>query len=436
LIRLTDYKNNWKSNFKYVTEDAYHFLRKSIVVPGDIIIANVGATLGTVFCVPDLGMPMTLAPNTILVKLKSPRITRSFLYNYFQSPIGHQQIKSISSGSAQPKFNKTEFRQLKILVPPLNEQRHIVAKIEVLKARSQRVKEELEAIAPLLDQFRQSVLAAAFRGDLTADWREKNPDSTWESTTLEKVIKDKPRNGYSPKAVDYPTQVKSLTLTATTSGKFKPEFFKYIDEYIEPNSYLWLQPGDILIQRSNTIDYVASCAIYNASFSEFIYPDLMMKIQVLEEQANTKFIYYALSHAKLRGYYKENATGTAGNMPKINQKIVMSTPINLPSIEEQQAIVYRLEALLKIADTIEQQYKEAQAYLDKLNQSILAKAFRGELVPQDPNDEPASVLLERIRAEREKLDTRKKAKGKTEKKSRKAKPEPVEPEQLSLPGFE
>ena len=82
------------------------------------------------------------------------------------------------------------------------------------------------------------------------------------------------------------------------------------------------------------------------------------------------------------------------------------------------------------------QISEGASFLDKLDRSILAKAFRGELVPQDPNDEPASVLLERIRAERENLDTKKKAKGKTEKKSRKAKPEATEPEQLSLPGFE
>jgi type I restriction enzyme S subunit len=123
-------------------------------------------------------------------------------------------------------------------------------------------------------------------------------------------------------------------------------------------------------------------------------------------------------------------------MPKINQKTVMNTPINLPRLEEQQVIVYLLQALLKIADKVEQQYQEAKAHLAQLDRSILAKAFRGELVPQDPNDEPASALLERIRAEREKLDTRKKAKGKTEKKSRKAKPEAAEPEQLSLPGFE
>ncbi|NJN13681.1 MAG: specificity determinant for hsdM and hsdR, partial [Richelia sp. RM1_1_1] len=71
----------------------------------------------------------------------------------------------------------------------------------------QRVKEAIDAIPQLLDQFRQSVLAAAFRGDLTADWRENNPDVDWVNTTLQNVIKDKPRNGYSPKAVDYPTSV-------------------------------------------------------------------------------------------------------------------------------------------------------------------------------------------------------------------------------------
>jgi type I restriction enzyme S subunit len=92
--------------------------------------------------------------------------------------------------------------------------------------------------------------------------------------------------------------------------------------------------------------------------------------------------------------------------------------------------------LFLVANRLKQNYKEAKAYLDQLDRSILAKAFRGELVPQDPNDEPASVLLERIRAEREKLDTKKKAKGKTEKKSHKAKPEVAEPKQLSLPGFE
>jgi type I restriction enzyme S subunit len=266
------------------------------------------------------------------------------------------------------------------------------------------VKEALEAIPQLLDQFRQSVLAAAFRGDLTADWREKNSNVVeWETTTLQEVIKGKPRNGYSPKPVDYPTKVKSITLSATTSGKFKPEYFKYIDEEIRQDSHLWLSPGDILIQRSNTLEYVGTCAIYNCSFGEFIYPDLIMKIQVIEEKATSEFIYYALSNKATRLYFRNNATGTAGNMPKINQQVVMNTPISLPSIAEQKEIVRRIESFFKAANTIEQQCREAKANLNQLDQSILAKAFRGELVPQDPNDEPASVLLERIRTERAQL---------------------------------
>jgi len=81
---------------------------------------------------------------------------------------------------------------------------------------------------------------------------------------------------------------------------------------------------------------------------------------------------------------------------------VSNFPIPLPPLLEQLEIVRRVEALFKVADQIEERYKKAKAYVDKLTQSILAKAFRGELMPQDPNDEPASVLLERIREERAK----------------------------------
>jgi type I restriction enzyme, S subunit len=97
-------------------------------------------------------------------------------------------------------------------------------------------------------------------------------------------------------------------------------------------------------------------------------------------------------------------------------------------MEEQKEIVRRIESLFKLADNIEQQYQQAETNLETLNQSILAKAFRGELVPQDPNDEPASVLLERIRAERDKAKPKK---SKTEKKRSSKK----EDKQLGIPGI-
>lgn len=99
------------------------------------------------------------------------------------------------------------------------------------------------------------------------------------------------------------------------------------------------------------------------------------------------------------------------------------------ALEEQKEIVRRIESLFKLADSIEQQYQQAEADLETLNQSILAKAFRGELVPQDPNDEPASVLLERIKEER---DRAKKSKTKTTKKKRSSK---KLDKQLDIPGM-
>jgi len=116
---------------------------------------------------------------------------REYFLHYAHSPSFIQLIRDNLQGSDQPYINTSTLPNLPILIPPLNEQRRIVAKIEALKARSQRVKEELEAIAPLLDQFRQSVLAAAFRGDLTADWREKNPDVEPASVLVERIYSER-----------------------------------------------------------------------------------------------------------------------------------------------------------------------------------------------------------------------------------------------------
>ena len=86
--------------------------------------------------------------------------------------------------------------------------------------------------------------------------------------------------------------------------------------------------------------------------------------------------------------------------PRINLKFLKSLALNIPNIEEQTEIVRRIESLFALADTVEKQYLAAKQRLDRLSQSILAKAFRGELVPQEPNDEPAAELLKRIQAER------------------------------------
>lgn len=114
----------------------------------------------------------------------------------------------------------------------------------------------------------------------------------------------------------------------------------------------------------------------------------------------TRFLHYLLLSEPVRRYFRDNATGTAGNMPKINQPTVLSAPATWPSREEQTEIVRRVESLFAYSDRLEARYTTARTQVEKLTPATLAKAFRGELVPQDPNDEPASVLLVRIKAQR------------------------------------
>ena len=399
ISNLVDEQVQLTSNSVFLPKHYWEKFLEFQLKEGDVLIAMSGATTGKMATY-KLDSPALLNQRVGRFKIKDlTATTPSYVAKLVESIT--EQVLQQAYGGAQPNISPKEIEEFPVPLPPLNEQKRIVAAIESLRERSQKARSALSAIPELCDKFRQSVLAAAFRGNLTADWREQNPDVEWEEVKLGEIIKSKPRNGYSPKPVDFPTKVKSLTLSATTSGKFKPEHYKYINEEIESGSYLWLSPGDILIQRSNTLDYVGTCAIYDGNFGEFIYPDLMMKIQVIEEKAKPEFVHYILSSRAIRKYFKENATGTAGNMPKINQPIVMNTPIVLPPINEQVEIVHRIQQSFNAINRIFQENQEAKERLNLFDRSILAKAFRGELVEQDPNDEPASVLLEHIRADRE-----------------------------------
>ncbi|MFP3122615.1 restriction endonuclease subunit S [Ectobacillus funiculus] len=114
LIRLVDYNRNFKGPFTYVNEDGYKFLKKSKLFGGEIIISNVGANAGTVFRAPRLDTPMTLGPNSIML---INNVYTNYLFYFLNSYWGQEKIKGIIGGSAQPKFNKTDFRNIKLVLP-------------------------------------------------------------------------------------------------------------------------------------------------------------------------------------------------------------------------------------------------------------------------------------------------------------------------------
>ncbi|MEZ8436850.1 restriction endonuclease subunit S [Vibrio splendidus] len=326
-------------------------------------------------------------------------VSRKYLFYYLKSRRDH--LLSIGKGAAQQNISQTVLKAYDCPIAPLNEQNLITDKLDSTLAKVDQVQEHLEKVRPILKRFRQSVLAAATSGDLTREWRGNSEVSEpWDKVKLIDVVVSKPRNGKSPKGVDFDTGIKNLTLSAITPGYFVDNKYKFVDLEVPNDSHLWVKSGDILIQRANSIEYVGVSALYEGEDNKYIYPDLIMKCRA-SNKILPKFLYYSLSSEIVRQYFRENATGTAGNMPKINQPVVSAAPIQLPSLAEQVEIVRRIESLFSLANIVEKQYSDAKARTNRLTQSILAKAFRGELVPQNPTDEPASILLKRVKVDLE-----------------------------------
>jgi type I restriction enzyme S subunit len=250
------------------------------------------------------------------------------------------QMEQLSSATTIAYINKTKCNSIQIPLAPLNEQRRIVAKIEALKARSQRVKEELEAIAPLLDQFRQSVLAAAFRGDLTADWRQKNPDIEPATRVLESLREKRFSQARTPAQLQklneiyssqeeensnllpeswryialeklcdsfqYGTSAKSLAsgkvpvlrMGNIQNGEIDGSDLVYTSDEDEIEKYK-LKIGDVLFNRTNSPELVGKTGIYRGEH-QAIFAGYLIKINNTQE-LDSEYLNYCLN----TGYAKE-----------------------------------------------------------------------------------------------------------------------------------
>lgn len=391
-------------------------LEEYAIKKNDILVSRAGSVgLSIRFEEDHLG---TLFASYLIRFRAIPPIDSKFIAYFLLTRQYWDFIRKSQSGIAVPNVNASKLSDLPIPLPPLNEQRRIVAKLDALLPKVKSVQARLAKIPGILKKFRQSVLAAACAGRLTEEFRQSDGYNdedipvSWNRFFLPEVLESKPKNGYSGKPVKYATNTKVLSLSATTSGVFKDQYFKYLDEAIPEDSPFWIKENDILIQRGNTLEYVGVPAIYKGENNKFIYPDLMIRLIANRKLLTPDYLYHYLSWEKIRNYMRDNASGTAGSMPKINQRVLETLVIFLPPLAEQHEIVRRVERLFALADSLEAKYRKALDRVNKIEQALLAKAFRGELAPSDSQDESAEVLLQRILAEKAKVETGKKMKKK------------------------
>lgn len=174
------------------------------------------------------------------------------------------------------------------------------------------------------DNLRKSVQSADRKGG------RREQRSAWPVVELGGLLREPLRNGHSAKPTTDSDGIRTLTLTAVTRRDFSIENTKVTCADPERVRDMWLKPGDILVERANTPEYVGLAALYEGPEDFAIFPDLMVRVRLDERKADTRFIAYRLLTDDCRRYYQTHARSTAGNFPKIDQGTIEKTPIPLP----------------------------------------------------------------------------------------------------------
>jgi type I restriction enzyme S subunit len=376
-------------------------------------------------------------------------------------------LAELNRATALPGLNRNDAYQLNLLFPPLKEQHRIVKKIEALQTRSSKARKALEAIPPLLEKFRQSVLSSAFRGDLTADWRAQNSDIEPAEKLLERIRKERRKRweedelakmkakGQTPKDDKWKKKYKEPEPVDTTDLPELPEGWCWINiETIgnvrggkrlpkgssllnKDTGYPYIRAGnlkggtvkgEIVFLREEDFERIsrytissndAYITIVGACIGDAgVIPTEFEGANLTENAAkicelihyNNNFLGLVLQSTLLQKQIFGKILSAAQGKLALSRIAQLAVP--LCSELEQKEILNMIQKLLGSAEKINEKVTATKELCNTIDQSILSKAFRGEIVPQDPNDEPASQLLKRIKLEKASLEAGKKQKGK------------------------
>jgi type I restriction enzyme S subunit len=380
---------------EYITELGVKNSSAKFFIKGSVAIAMYGATIGKTSILDfdattnqacGVGQPIDGVTDT------------EFLYYLLKNE--KQNFINKGKGGAQPNISQQIIKAHNISFPPLREQKRIVEKLDELLVQVQSIQTRLNNLPYIIKRFRQSVLAAAVSGKLTEQWRGENQVGEWNWLTIGDV--STVATGSTPKRTE-PSFWDSSDIPWLTSSVTGNEFCNTATQFVSNKAVkecrLKLFPsGSLLLAmygEGKTRGQVTEIKI-DATCNQ-----ACAAILVDEDKISKAFVKLRL----LENYEATRMAAEGGNQPNLNLTKVRNITIPVPPIEEQTEIVRLVEQHFALADTLEKNLKNAKQRVDNLTQSILAKAFRGELVPQDPNDEPAEQLLARIKKARLEAET-------------------------------
>ncbi|MEX5540513.1 restriction endonuclease subunit S [Pseudomonas poae] len=400
LLRITDIQENevlWNS-VPYCEIDSEQ-ANKYLLKENDLVFARTGATVGKSFLIKGEIPDAVFASYLIRVRCMQPEAA-GYLSLYFRSQDYWRQITGFSAGIGQPNVNGSKLKELVIPLPPLAEQTRIAAKLEELLAQVDTLKARIDGIPGLFKRFRQSVLAAAVSGQLTEEWRQYAANRSAPRTAKLGTLITEMRNGLSAKPNEDGKGLPILRISSVRAGSIDQTDIRFLECDENEEERYALRVGDLLFTRYNgSLELVGVCGLVRQlSHTALVYPDKLIRVRCNTDFILPEYLEIFFSEPSARQRVMALVKSTSGQKG-ISGQDLKTMVVTYPSLVEQTEIVSRVEQLFTIADQLEAKVASAKSRIDNLTQGILAKAFRGELVPQSPTDEPASVLLERIKAQ-------------------------------------
>ena len=368
---------------------------KNSFSPGDILYGKLRPYLNKVIYADASGVC-----STEIIPLKpNLAVDSRYLFHWIRHPEFLAYTSQVSHGVNMPRLGTEAGRQAPFILAPINEQRRIADKLDRVLARVDTANEHLSRVAPLIKRFRQSVLAAATSGRLTEDWRKH---AEYKTTTVRMDDIGKVTGGLTKNAkrAELPLRKAYLRVANVYSNEVRLEDVLEIGLTESEYEKTKLTYGDLLIVEGNgSIDQIGRVAMWKDEIPECTHQNHLIRWRRSNQSVISEFILTYLLSPAGRTQIISAASSTSG-LHTLSVSKISALELNVPPAEEQSEIVRRVEKLFAFADRLEERLSQAQAAVQKLTPALLAKAFRGELVPQDPNDEPASELLKRLQESR------------------------------------
>jgi type I restriction enzyme S subunit len=305
--------------------------------------------------------------------LDSSRVEPRYLAHYFRTHQLSFQAERLSKGAAaisKLTLNPPQFWDLTVPLPPPTEQERLVRLLD-------------DAEVKLREALRLRREAAAEAAALVTSAIGSRLGGLPVTGTVGDVLTEKPRNGWSAPCDNAEGGIPVLSLGAVTGFEYRPAQYKRTSEATNPDGHYWLCPGDLLVTRSNTELLLGHAAIYSGQPAPCIYPDLMMRLKVDPEKAETRFVYYWLRTPDVRARIENAGRGTNSTMKKITQKDVMNLPFPVgASPVEQRAAVRALDDIVSRLDGAQSIQQSSERDLSALMPALLDRAFGGQLSPR------------------------------------------------------